>query len=71
MVLKGVVSDPDAADTVRFAVEVRPLAGLSGAQMFLITLDGRHWRVRKAAQTAASLDPSFAAEAEAFIRSLR
>jgi aminoglycoside phosphotransferase (APT) family kinase protein len=36
------------------ALEVRPLSGLSGAQVFLITLDGRHWRVRKAAQTAAA-----------------
>ncbi|MEX2113434.1 MAG: aminoglycoside phosphotransferase family protein [Pirellulales bacterium] len=36
------------------AIEVRPLSGLSGAQVFLITLDGRHWRVRKAAQTPAA-----------------
>jgi len=33
------------------AVEVRKLSGLSGAQVFLITKDSRHWFVRKAAQT--------------------
>jgi aminoglycoside phosphotransferase (APT) family kinase protein len=34
------------------AVEVRKLSGLSGAQVFLVTKDSRHWFVRKSAQTA-------------------
>jgi len=33
------------------AVEVRKLSGLSGAHVFLMTKDSRHWFVRKAAQT--------------------
>lgn len=37
------------------AAEVRQLSGLSGAQVFLLTKDGRHWIVRKAAcEPAAS-----------------
>ncbi len=36
---------------VRDAVAVRQLSGLSGAQVFLMTKDSRHWFVRKAAQT--------------------
>jgi aminoglycoside phosphotransferase (APT) family kinase protein len=36
------------------AVEVRQLSGLSGAQVFLLTKDGRHWVVRKAARDAAA-----------------
>ncbi len=36
---------------LRDAVEVRKLSGLSGAQVFLITKDSRHWFVRKVAQT--------------------
>jgi aminoglycoside phosphotransferase (APT) family kinase protein len=39
---------------LRDAVEVRKLSGLSGAQVFLITKDSRHWIVRKAAQTPAN-----------------
>jgi aminoglycoside phosphotransferase len=34
---------------LRDAAEVRQLSGLSGAQVFLLTKDGRHWIVRKAA----------------------
>ena len=42
--------DPLLAD----AVEVRKLSGHSGAQVFLITKDGRHWFVRKAASEPAN-----------------
>jgi aminoglycoside phosphotransferase (APT) family kinase protein len=35
---------------LRDAVEVRELAGLSGAQVFLMTKDSRHWFVRKVAK---------------------
>jgi aminoglycoside phosphotransferase len=48
------MSDP-RRDAVLFdAVEVRKLSGLSGAQVFLITKDSRHWFVRKVAQTPAN-----------------
>ena len=36
------------------AVEARRLSGLSGAQVFLLTKDGRHWFVRKAATDPAA-----------------
>jgi len=36
---------------VQDAAEVRKLSGLSGAQVFLMTKDGRHWFVRKGAKT--------------------
>jgi aminoglycoside phosphotransferase (APT) family kinase protein len=42
--------DPILAD----AIEVRKLSGLSGAMVFLITKDGRHWFVRKVAQSPES-----------------
>ncbi len=39
---------------LRDAVEVRKLSGLSGASVFLMTKDARHWFVRKAAATPAN-----------------
>lgn len=45
------MSDLRRDAVLRDAVEVRTLSGLSGAQVFLITKDSRHWFVRKAAQT--------------------
>jgi aminoglycoside phosphotransferase len=36
------------------AVEARELSGLSGAQVFLMTKDSRHWFVRKAARSPAA-----------------
>src|ERR1041385_266670 len=38
------------------AAEARQLSGLSGAQVFLMTKDGRHWFVRKAAREPAASD---------------
>jgi aminoglycoside phosphotransferase (APT) family kinase protein len=48
------MSDQRRDAVLRDAVEVRKLSGLSGAQVFLITKDSRHWFVRKAAQTPAN-----------------
>ncbi len=42
--------DPVLAD----ALEARLLSGLSGAGVYLMTRDGRHWFVRKAARDAAA-----------------
>jgi aminoglycoside phosphotransferase (APT) family kinase protein len=39
---------------LRDAAEARQLSGLSGAQVFLMTQDGRHWFVRKAARDPAA-----------------
>lgn len=36
---------------LRDAADARPLAGLSGASVYLVTRDGRHWFVRKAARS--------------------
>jgi aminoglycoside phosphotransferase (APT) family kinase protein len=43
--------EPRRDPVLRDALEVRKLSGLSGAQVFLITKDSRHWFVRKAAPT--------------------
>lgn len=48
------MNDPRRDAVLCDAVEVRKLSGLSGAQVFLITKDSRHWFVRKAAQTPAN-----------------
>ena len=39
---------------LRDAAEARQLSGLSGAEVFLMTKDGRHWFVRKAAREPAA-----------------
>jgi len=41
---------------LRDAAEVRQLSGLSGAEVFLMTKDGQHWFVRKAAREPAASD---------------
>src|SRR5262249_16200504 len=49
----GVVKSPALDPITSDATDVRTLSGLSGAQVVLMTRDGRAWFVRKAARDAA------------------